>query len=96
MEGIFSKAFQHSETVNELDRLSNLKTEMALEVLIPPTDTIKAEITEWVKNNPYSVKYIRDKLQASRIENPTMADAMPSFHDELSGSSNPKAVVCFE
>ena len=95
-KAIFFKAYQHRETVSELDTLLNLKTKIALEVPIPPTDAIKAKVAEWVKNNPHPVKYIRDKFQASRIEDPTMADAMLSFRDDPSESSNPKAVVAFE
>jgi hypothetical protein len=93
---IFYKAFQHAETLNELERLSSLKARLSLEVPMLPTNTIKAKITEWVKNNPHPVKYLRDRFQSSRIEDPTMIDAMVSFHEDSSKSSNPKAVVAFE
>jgi hypothetical protein len=93
---IFYKAFQHAETLNELERLSSLKNRLVLEVPMLPTNTIKAKITEWVKNNPHPVKYIRDKFQSSRIEDPTMIDAIVSFHEDRPESSNPKAVMAFE
>jgi hypothetical protein len=93
---IFYKAFRHGETLNELERLSSLKTRLVLEVPMLPTNTIKAKITEWVKNNPHPVKYLRDKFRSSRIEDPTMIDAMLSFHEDPYESSNPKAVMAFE
>jgi hypothetical protein len=93
---IFSKAFQHSGTLDELDRLSSLKAKMTLEVPLPPTGTIRAKVTEWANNNPHPVKYIRDKFQTSRIEDPTMADVTLTFQDENPEASKPKAVMCFE
>lgn len=91
---ILAKAFRHQETVDELKALLKCKSKMALEAPLPPTEEIKSKIVRWVLYNPHPVKYIRDRFQGSRIEDPTMADVVLTFQD--SEASKPRAVVYFE
>ena len=63
---------------------------------MPPTDDFKSKIVQWVQSNPHPVKYVRDKFQTSRIEDPTMGDVTLTFQDEGSEASKSKAMVCFE
>ena len=93
---IFTKAFQDRETVMELEALLSYKSRMVLETPLPPTEEIKSKIVQWARSNPHPVKYVRDKFQTSRIEDPTMADVTLTFQDEHAEGSKPKAVVCFE
>jgi len=87
---IFAKAFQDREIVKELEGLLNHKSRMVLEKPLPPTEEIKSKIVQWVQSNPHPVKYVRDKFQTSRIEDPTMADAVLTFHHDLPGYSDQK------
>lgn len=93
---VFAKAFQDQETVRELEALLNYRSKMALETPLPPTEEIKAKIVQWAQSNLHPVKYVRDKFQASRIEDPTMADVVLTFQGKGPDASKPKAVVCFE
>ena len=95
-KNIFTKAFLDRETVRELEALLNKKSSMVLEKPLPPTEQIKSKIIQWVGSNPHPVKYVRDKFQVSRIEDPTMADVTLTFQDEGAEGFKPKAVVCFE
>lgn len=95
-KAIFAKTFQNQETVAELEALLKHKSKMVLETPLPPTDEIKSKIVQWARSNPHPVKYVRDRFQTSRIEDPTMADVTLTFQNEGPKASEPKAVVCFE
>jgi hypothetical protein len=93
---IFSKAFQERETINEFEALLKHGSKMVLETPLPPTEEMKSKIVQWVQSNPHPVKYVRDRFQTSRIEDPTMADVTLTFQNEAPKTSEPRAVVCFE
>jgi hypothetical protein len=93
---IFAKTFRSQETVAELEALLKHKSRMLLETPLPPTEEIKSKIAQWAQSNPHPVKYVRDRFQTSRIEDPTMADITLTFQNEDPKTSKPKAVVCFE
>jgi hypothetical protein len=95
-KAIFDKTFRSQETGGELEALLSHKSRMALETPLPPTEEIKSKIIQWAQSNPHPVKYVRDRFQTSRIEDPTMADVTLTFQDEDPKASKPKAVVCFE
>ncbi len=69
---------------------------MALEMPLPPTEEIKSKIVQWAQSNHHPVKYVRDKFQISRVEDPTMADVTLTLQNETPKTSEPKAVICFE
>jgi hypothetical protein len=93
---IFAKAFQNHQTVAEVEALLKHKSKMVMETPLPPTEEIKSKIAQWNRSNPHPVKYVRDRFQTSRIEDPTMADVTLTFQNEGVECSKPKMMVCFE
>lgn len=93
---IFSKAFRDKRTVSELNTLLENSGRMALETPLPPPQEIKGKIIQWVKSNPHPIKYIRDKFEASRVEDPTMADVTMILGGGNPNGPNASAMVCFE